>query len=451
MRPPEVDEVDLDSILPAFEGVLPATAATCSADGVPNISFLSIVRRVDAERIALTNQFFSKTTQNLSANKLITVRVVHPHDMAQYDLYGRYLHSETNGHLFDSMRVQLDAIAAQTGMVGTFRLRSIDIVTVERCLKVGDAAAVAGALRPKGDVTALGVLIRRIAGSRDLAEATRVALESLGDLFGFEHSILLIADEDSARLFAVAAHGYRRGRVGGEVGYGEGLIGVAAERRRSVRITNMARSRSLASAASALDETGMNSIPMRGLDDAQSVVATPLMLRNRLIGVLYLDSDRPGHFGEQEAALIEVIAGHLAVTIALLEGGGADPARPASSPPPSGQPATASHVVAFYEHDGSLFIAGDYIIRGVAGRILFRLISEHLSSGRTQFSNKELRLDPSIGLPAGNDNLEARLVALRRRLTERSDIVALDRIGRGRIGLTVRGQCELDLRDGTAG
>jgi adenylate cyclase len=57
-------EVALDSILPAFEGVLPATVATCSPDGVPNISFLSIVRRVDSERIALTNQFFSKTTRN---------------------------------------------------------------------------------------------------------------------------------------------------------------------------------------------------------------------------------------------------------------------------------------------------------------------------------------------------------------------------------------------------
>jgi predicted pyridoxine 5'-phosphate oxidase superfamily flavin-nucleotide-binding protein len=442
--------VALDSILPAFEGVLPATVATCSADGMPNISFLSIVRRVDAERIALTNQFFSKTTQNLNANESVTVRVVHPGDMAQYDLYGRYLHSETSGQLFDSMRVQLDAVAAQTGMVGTFRLRAIDIVTVEECMKVGEAGLADDAARPEGGVSALGVLIRRVADCRDLAEATRVALEALADLFGFEHSILLIADEGSARLFAVAAHGYSSGRVGAEVGYGEGLIGVAAERRQSVRIASMARSRSLAGAASASDEAEMNTIPMRGLDDAQSVVAAPLILQDRLIGILYLDSARSGHFGAKEAGLIEVIAGHLAVTIALLEGGGADPARPVRAAAVPAQQVTAPHVLAFHERDGSLFIDGDYIIRGVAGRILFRLVSEHLSTGRTQFLNKELRLDPAIDLPAGNDNLEARLVALRRRLAERSDIIALNRVGRGRIELAVRGLFEVKRHEGSS-
>lgn len=83
----------------------------------------------------------------------------------------------------------------------------------------------------------------------------------------------------------------------------------------------------------------------------------------------------------------------------------------------------------------------------MAGRILFRLVAEHLRAGRTQFSNKELRLDPAIGLPAGNDNLEARLVALRRRLAERSDIIAVDRVGRGRIELTVRGRLAVKRHD----
>jgi hypothetical protein len=99
--------------------------------------------------------------------------------------------------------------------------------------------------------------------------------------------------------------------------------------------------------------------------------------------------------------------------------------------------------VAFHEVDGSIFIDGEYVIRGVPGRILFRLLAENLASGRTQFSNKELRLDRTIELPVGNDNLEARLLVLRRRLAERGGLIAVERVGRGRIELAVGGPLEL--------
>jgi predicted pyridoxine 5'-phosphate oxidase superfamily flavin-nucleotide-binding protein len=136
------ESVSLQSIRPAFEGVVPATVATCSRDGTPNISFLSIVRLLDSERIALTNQFFTKTARNLRDNPQVLVRVLHPEEVSEYDLEGRYLHSESSGELFESVRVQLDAIAAATGMAGTFRLRSVDVVRVDRCTRVGRPADV---------------------------------------------------------------------------------------------------------------------------------------------------------------------------------------------------------------------------------------------------------------------------------------------------------------------
>jgi hypothetical protein len=45
--------------------------------------------------------------------------------MLEYELDATRLRSERAGELFDSMRVQIDAIADQTGMRGVFRLRSV--------------------------------------------------------------------------------------------------------------------------------------------------------------------------------------------------------------------------------------------------------------------------------------------------------------------------------------
>ncbi len=60
--------VPLESIGPCLQGVLPSWLVTCSPEGVPNATILSIVRYVDFERVALTRQFFNKTRANLDAN-----------------------------------------------------------------------------------------------------------------------------------------------------------------------------------------------------------------------------------------------------------------------------------------------------------------------------------------------------------------------------------------------
>ena len=51
----------LDAIRGCFEGAIPATLATCSADGTPNIAYISQVQYVDPEHIAFSFQFFNKT------------------------------------------------------------------------------------------------------------------------------------------------------------------------------------------------------------------------------------------------------------------------------------------------------------------------------------------------------------------------------------------------------
>ena len=64
-------------------------------------------------------------------------------------------------------------------------------------------------------------------------------------------------------------------------------------------------------------------------------------------------------------------------------------------------------------------------------------LREHAADGRVSFSNRELRLDEHLGLPVGNNNLEARLLVLRKRLAALECGITLDRVDRGRLSLTV--------------
>ncbi|HEX3089860.1 MAG TPA: hypothetical protein VHQ23_14500, partial [Ilumatobacteraceae bacterium] len=116
----------------------------------------------------------------------------------------------------------------------------------------------------------------------------------------------------------------------------------------------------------------------------------------------------------------------------------------APSPPTPGRSATGSTHVRFFPVDGSTFLDGDYLIKGVAGRLLWKLISDYSSTGRTSFTNREAKLDPVLGLPPYRDNFESRLVLLKRRLDEREAPLRIVSAGRGRFELRVLGAVRLD-------
>jgi hypothetical protein len=99
--------------------------------------------------------------------------------------------------------------------------------------------------------------------------------------------------------------------------------------------------------------------------------------------------------------------------------------------------------VRHYAADDSVFLDDDYLIKGAAGAVLWKLLRDHVDSGRTEFSNRELRLAPDIRLPEVGDNLEARLVLLTRRLVDRQADVRLEKTARGRFRLCLMRPLEL--------
>ncbi|HEY2437205.1 MAG TPA: GAF domain-containing protein, partial [Solirubrobacteraceae bacterium] len=317
--------VPLESIVPCFQGVIPSWVTTCSADGVPNASIVSIVHYVDSERVALTRQFMNKTRINLDANPQAQVIVVNPSNGDQFALDLHYLRTESEGPIFDAVEANLDAVASMTGMTGVFRLRGVDIHGVLACEPFGKGAPVARERRDGRDMLPLlDEFIRRLSVCGEYAEAVRVGLEALDDLFGFGYSVLLTADERGDRLFAVASNGYVPSGVGAEVPIGYGPIGIAAQRRRVVSVPSVTRSRSMNAAIQdsirrSGGEPSAVEIERPGLQRVDSAAAVPLLAHGELTGVLYLESERAGDFGPGNERLLRIVCGHLAGALALLQ------------------------------------------------------------------------------------------------------------------------------------
>src|SRR5689334_9755388 len=120
----------LETLTSSFQGLIPAVLATCSLDGVPNVTLLSHVEYVDSEHVALSFQFFNKSRRNIAENPHALVFVLDPDTGQGWSLRLKYMRSETTGPLFDRMALRIEAIASYCGLKGIFKLRAADIYRV---------------------------------------------------------------------------------------------------------------------------------------------------------------------------------------------------------------------------------------------------------------------------------------------------------------------------------
>lgn len=443
--------VRLDAIRACLEGAIPGVMATCSADGTPNATYISQVEYLDADHVALSFQFFSKTRHNVLANPVVELLVVHPLHGATYRLSARYLRTEAQGPVFERMKAKLAGIASHEGMAGVFRLRGADIYAVDRVEQVAaprHAAAHAGASR----LSALRRAAQRVAEAGDVDSLVEALLDAVVQEFGCAHAMLMLQDAAGERLYTVASRGYGRSGAGAEIALGDGVIGMAARMATPIRINHAtleygyARTLREGVAGHLLGRE----IPLPGLADPGSQLALPLACGGRVLGVLYVESPQELRFDWDDEDALVALATQAAVQLgACAAGAHAAPADDAAAEAAAGcaacdAPAAAGPLrVRHYAADDSVFLDDDYLIKGVAGAVLWKLLRDHAATGRTDFSNRELRLAPEIRLPEVGDNLEARLVLLTRRLVDRDADLRLQRTGRGRFRLCVARPIEL--------
>jgi len=431
--------IPLEQLRACFEGYVPSQVATCDSDGTPNVSYVSQVHYVDPQHVALTFQFFNKTRRNILKNPQATLLVVDPFTGKKYRLALLYRRTEESGALFESMKARLAGLASESGMQDVFVLKGADIYQVLSIDFIGEqqnevAVADIRLMQLKNWASDLAVVNDLTALFQQLMSGARKYLQA-------KFAMLLIADHCAQKLYTVETMGYADSGIGSEIAFGCGVIGTAALYKTPIRIGHATIDYNYLQLLNRCPERLKSSIETRisypGLREPQSQFAMPILLGSQLLGVFYLESEQARAFGYQDEDMLETLLIQCALQIQRLQ-----PAEPESEPAVDESAATTVPDgqllgVRYFSRDSSVFLDDDYLIKGVAGAILWRLLNLYQSQQRVQFSNKELRLDKALNLPELGDNLETRLLLLQRRLSERCQSIRLEKTGRGSFHLQV--------------
>lgn len=466
---PQPDRAELPSRLREvrrlLEGIIPPAMCSVAADGMPHVSYLSHAEYVDDEHVALTYQFFNRTRANVLATGRTALMVEDPVTGAGVVLQLRYLRTETEGPVFQRLRVKLAGIAAHTGMERVFHLRGADIYRVESLRQIDPSRALC-AIASRCDL-AVGVrrLSEAMADAADLRSLLQRFIDGLQRELKIGHAIVWMLDEARQNLFALASCGYEQTGIGAELPLADtGVVGVALSENVPIRIGHMSAMVSYGlSWRNKVEQLGLHgtlvhAIALPGLAQPRSQLAVPLRARGRSVGVLLVESEHDQFFSYDDEDALGAIGAQLAQGIAALHtaeinepvphGTAAPPPGAAGAPAPPAAAVRAGGAalrVRHYPRDHSVFVNDEYLIKGVAGAIVAKLVRDQIATGRDAFSTRELRLaGGDLRLPEVQDNLGVRLLMLERRLAEREFGLRIERCGRGQYRLVADGPLQLE-------
>lgn len=215
----------------------------------------------------------------------------------------RYVRSETDTPLFVEMALRIEAIASHTGMKGIFRLLSADVCEVEWIRPVD------GFLEPAA---------KEERGTPALVDGPMNEIRALSLV---SCRINRAVDLESLMRYSRAVRGTIEA-AGGD-----------PELRRE--------------------------IPLPGLPDAESQLGLPLLVEDRLIGVLALESRDPLAFEEWHEEFLLVLANQIAIGIDRLSEPAEEEAAPVPTPMAIARAGKPRRTFPYYPADDCVFVDGE--------------------------------------------------------------------------------------------
>jgi signal transduction histidine kinase len=156
----------------------------------------------------------------------------------------------------------------------------------------------------------VSAVLNKLLSSHEKLDAILIILDTQ---FGLKHSMILLPDKKQEKLAVFASHGYDENVHGQEIPFGQGIIGLAALRKRKINITGIRRKQSYIYASAEGQVAVLPAQP--GLKTAESQVAIPLLSNNTLIAVLVAESENFCVFSPEDEAFLDTLAQPMAVSI----------------------------------------------------------------------------------------------------------------------------------------
>ena len=134
----------------------------------------------------------------------------------------------------------------------------------------------------------------------DLDTTLKRVAELVRKVIDYDIFAILLLNEKSQELYFRFQVGYPHEAAERlRIKVGEGVTGIAAQRREAILVNDVTKEKKYISA----------------VPNVHSELAVPLIVKNRLIGVLDLESPEPDHFTEEHKRLLMLIASRMAVGI----------------------------------------------------------------------------------------------------------------------------------------
>jgi signal transduction histidine kinase len=193
-------------------------------------------------------------------------------------------------------------VGTGTGLLGAEEVETLALFARPAAIAIANAQRYQDE-RQRGDrMTLVARVARLVTADLHLDELLQRAADAIHELLGFPNlAIPLIDPEQPGMLVLTVKGGHYKQLIPGEyrIPITQGLMGEAARTRRSVLVNDVA--------------SDPRYMPTPGGASARAELAVPILLGDRVLGVVNVERDEP--FCDEDAAIVGIIADQLAVAI----------------------------------------------------------------------------------------------------------------------------------------